>query len=52
MVWQQIAFVVFAVIGVVSSIVLIGRPREPVTPGDAAWSFVLWLALSLLVISI
>ncbi|NMN02822.1 hypothetical protein [Bifidobacterium panos] len=52
MVWQQIAFVVFAVIGVVCSIVLVGRPREPVTPGDVVCCFGLWLGLSLLVISI
>ena len=51
MAWQQIVLIAFLILGMLSSISIVGKPREPVAPGIAAWGTIINLILIGLILS-
>lgn len=52
MTWQQWTLVVWFCLAALTLVAQIGRPREPVTNGQAMWSLIFLGALVALVVSI
>lgn len=52
MVWQQIAIIAYLIVGIIANIAIIGKPREPLTPGGAISALVAGLVLIALVMTI
>ncbi len=53
LVWQQWAFLVFAVLEVLCTVGMVGRPNEPVRkPSTAVVGVIIWIVLTSLVFSI
>lgn len=51
MTWQQIALTTVIILGMLSSISSVGKHREPLTPGIAAWGTIINLILIGLILS-
>ncbi|WP_368089645.1 hypothetical protein [Bifidobacterium breve] len=51
MVGQQIVLIVFLILSVLGNISTVGKPREPLTPGIAAWSTLINLIMIGLILS-
>lgn len=47
MVGQQIVLIVFLILSVLGNISTVGKPREPLTPGIAAWIILIMIGLIL-----
>ena len=52
MTWQQWTLVVWSCLVALTVVAQIGRPREPLTNGEAMWSLIVLGALVMLVVSI
>lgn len=51
MVGQQIVLIVFLILSMLCNILAVGEPREPLTPGIAAWSTLIALIMIGLILS-
>jgi hypothetical protein len=52
MVWQQIVLIVWLAIGTIANILLIGKERDPISPGVAVANLILAVCAIALVVSI
>lgn len=52
MMGQQIVLIAFLILSVLGNILAVGKPREPLTPGIAAWSTLIALILIGLILSL